>query len=86
MFVEKFTAKIYNQIFPMSILLNMPCETFRSTLYVRLETSGVNFTNVLRTAFTLVDPKCARRQSSQQCRLALLGSMGVKAVSRTLMI
>jgi len=47
--------------------------------------SAVNFINVLRTAFTHADPECAKRQSSQQCRLALLGPTSVKAVRRTMM-
>jgi len=46
---------------------------------------AVNFSNVLRTAFTHADPKCAKRQSNQQCRLVLLGTTDVKAVHRTLM-
>jgi len=46
---------------------------------------GLNFINVLSAAFTNVDPKCAKkRQSSQQCHLALLGPMSVKAARKTL--
>jgi len=51
-----------------------------SSLKIRL---GLNFTNVLRTAFTLVDPK--KRQTSQQCQLALLGPTSIKAVRKMLM-
>jgi len=41
---------------------------------------GRNFINILRTAFTHVDPECTKkRQSSQQCHLALLGPTSVKA-------
>jgi len=47
-------------------------------------TSAVNFINVLRTAFTSVDPECAKRQSCQQCHLALLGPTIVKAAHKTL--
>ncbi len=47
-------------------------------------TSGLNFINVLLTAFMHVDPECAKRQSSQQCHLALLGPTSVKAASKTL--
>ena len=47
--------------------------------------AGVNFTNVLRTAFALVDPEIIRTQSSRQYHFTLLGSKCVKAVRRTLM-
>jgi len=47
---------------------------------------GVNFINVLRTAFTHADSKCAKKTvKSAQCRLALLGSTSVKAAYKTLM-
>jgi len=46
---------------------------------------GVNFFNVLHTAFTRADPKSVRTQSSLQCLFKLLGSASVKAVCRTLM-
>jgi len=46
--------------------------------------SGVNFINVLSTAFTHVDPECTKRQSSQQCHLALLGPTSIKAARKTL--
>ncbi len=45
---------------------------------------GLNFINVLCTAFTHVDPKCTKRRLSQQCHLALLGPMSVKAACKTL--
>jgi len=45
---------------------------------------GLNFINILRTAFTHVDPECAKKQSSQQCHLALLGPTSVKAARKTL--
>ncbi len=48
-------------------------------------TLGLNFINVLRTAFALVGPKSVRIQSSSQYLFTLLGSTGVKAVCRTLM-
>jgi len=47
--------------------------------------SGVNFINILRTAFALVDPKSVKIQLSHQCLFKLLGSTSVKAVHRTLM-
>jgi len=46
--------------------------------------SSVNFTNILLAAFKCKDPKSAKRQSSHQCRLALLGSLRVKAVHKML--
>jgi len=46
---------------------------------------GLNFINILSTAFTLADPKCAKKsQSSWQCRLALLGPTSVKAARKML--
>ena len=48
-------------------------------------TPDVNFINVLRTAFALVDPESVRTQSSHQYLFTLLGSTNVKAVRRTLM-
>jgi len=45
---------------------------------------GVNFTNVLQTAFTCADPKGAQRQSSHQCPFTLLESARVKAARKTL--
>ncbi len=48
-------------------------------------TPCVNFINVLRTAFALVDPESVRTQSSHQYLLTLLGSTSVKAVRRMLM-
>ncbi len=46
---------------------------------------GVNFINILRTTFSLVDPESVRTQSSCQYLLTLLGSTSVKAVHGTLM-
>ncbi len=47
--------------------------------------SGLNFINVLRTAFTLVDPKSVKKQLSHKYLFTLSGSTSVKAVHRTLM-
>jgi len=44
----------------------------------------INFTNVLLEAFTLADPISAKMKLSHQCCFALLGSLSVKAVSKTL--
>jgi len=48
-------------------------------------TPGVNFINVLRTAFTLVGPKSVKRYWQLDWVLTLWGTTGVKAVHRTLM-
>jgi len=45
---------------------------------------GVNFTNILRSAFTCEDPKNAKRQSSHQCLFALLGSTQARAPHKML--
>ena len=49
-----------------------------------VETPGVNFTNVLQAAFTLADPKSAKKSLKLSSFIALLGSVRVKAVRRTL--
>jgi len=46
---------------------------------------GVNFINILHTAFTHGGPKSVRTLSSCQYLFTLLGSASVKAVRRTLM-
>jgi len=46
---------------------------------------GVNFINILRTAFTLVGPKSVKRYWRLDWVLTLWGTTGVKAVRRTLM-
>ena len=48
------------------------------------QSSGVNFTNVLRAAFALVDPKSAKKAVKLSSFFALLGSSRVKAARRTL--
>ena len=45
---------------------------------------GVNFTNVLRVAFTPADLKSAIKLHNMTVFFALLGSVGVKATRRTL--
>jgi len=49
-----------------------------------IEILGVNFTNVLRAAFMITDPKSAKRQSSHKRLFALLDSAHVKAACKTL--
>ncbi len=48
-------------------------------------TPGLDFINILRTAFTPVVPQSVRTQSSRQYLFTLLGPTSVKAVRRTLM-
>jgi len=55
----------------------------RTTL-VKL-TPGLNFINVLHTAFTLVDPKSVKKIDNLIVIFTLLGSVSVKAVRITLM-
>jgi len=46
---------------------------------------GLNFINVLCTAFMLVDPQSVKIQLSRQYLLTLLGSTGTKSAHRMLM-
>jgi len=48
-------------------------------------TPGVNFINILHTAFTLVDPNSLNKIDNLTVFFTLLGSACVKAVHRTLM-
>ncbi len=48
-------------------------------------TPGLDFINIIRTAFTPVVPQSVRTQSSCQYLFTLLGPTSVKAVRRTLM-
>jgi len=48
-------------------------------------TQGLNFINVLRTAFTCVDPESVRIQSNPQYLFTLLGSTCAKAARKMLM-
>ena len=45
-------------------------------------TSGVNFTNILCAAFMLTDPKSVKKTVNSSSFFALLGSTGVKALSK----
>ncbi len=47
--------------------------------------SGDNIINVLRAAFTLIDPKCVKKIDKLTVILMHLGSAIVKAACRTLM-
>ena len=60
----------------------------RSILFISGHLNGkfaVNFTNILRAAFTLADPKSAKKLLNLTAFFALLVSAGVKAARRTLM-
>ena len=46
--------------------------------------SGYNFTNVLQSAFTLADPKSAKKTVKSSSCFTLLGSASVKAAHRML--
>ena len=46
---------------------------------------SVNFINVLQAAFTLADPKSAKKTVKSSSFFALSGSVSVKAARRTLM-
>ncbi len=48
-------------------------------------TPGLNFINVLLTAFTLPDPKSVKKTVKLSIFFTLWGSTSVKAVHRTLM-
>ena len=52
---------------------------------LKLARPGVNFTNVLRAAFTLADPKSAKKLLNLTVFFALLGSTSAKAARRTLL-
>ncbi len=52
---------------------------------IPVQKTGLDFINVLRTAFTPVVPQSVRTQSSCQYLFTLLGPTSVKAVRRTLM-
>ncbi len=60
------------------------CLSWDKRAAAALQRPGVNFINVLRTAFVLVEPESIRTQSSCQYLFALLGSASVKAVYRML--
>jgi hypothetical protein len=54
---------------------------YNTTLWL----SSVNFINVLRTAFALIDPESVEKIDNLTVFFTLLGSAGVKGVRRTLM-
>ncbi len=63
----------------------LQCHSTKHGCNVTQTAPGLNFINVLRTAFTLVAPKIIRIQSNPQYLFTLLGSTCAKAVSRMLM-
>ncbi len=54
-------------------------------LWMKRTAPGVNFTNVLHAAFTLVDPEIVKKIDNLTVFFTLLRSVSVKAVRRTLM-
>jgi len=52
--------------------------------FKKLQTSGVNFTNILQAALTKADPKRAKKLSSHQSLFALLGFSRAKAACKML--
>ncbi len=62
-------------------------QLFLIALHITLmkPTPGVNFFNILHTAFALVDPKSVKKIDNLTVFFTLLGSASVKAVRRTLM-
>jgi hypothetical protein len=52
---------------------------------LEIKNPGVNFINILRTAFTIVDPESIKKIDNVTVFLTLLGSGRVKVVLRTLM-
>ncbi len=56
-----------------------------AALRTRFDVPGVNFINVLRTAFVLIDPESVKKIDNLTVFFTLLGSAGVQGVRRTLM-
>jgi len=57
----------------------------KSSVSLALLRSGVNFINIQRTAFMLVDPKSVKNIDNLTVFFTLLGSASVKSVCRMLM-
>jgi len=57
---------------------------FTDILHKVFKRAELNFINVLRTAFTLADPKSVKKTVKLSIFFMLLGSTSVKAVQRTL--
>ncbi len=47
--------------------------------------TGVNFTNIIQAAFTHADPEQAKKTDNLTVFFMLLGSLGIKALLKTLM-
>ena len=56
----------------------------KHVFHIKKTCSGVNFTNILRAAFVLADPKSTKKLLNLTVFFALLVSAGVKAARRTL--
>ncbi len=76
----KIICSLINQIFNF---LFQHCKKVEKTFF---QPPGVNFINILCTAFTLVDTKTVKKiQLSHKYIFTLSGSASVNAVCRTLM-
>jgi len=57
---------------------------FWTYIFQRWWRAGVDFTHILRAAFTHADPKSTKIQSSHPCLFSLLGSVHIKAACKML--
>ncbi len=76
---------IGSRLIDEKIMKDKPCFGRNEQFSFVLNNPGVNFINILCTAFTCADPKSIRTKSRCQYLFTLLGSASVKAVHRTLM-
>ncbi len=67
---------------PTRWIRSWSCQKFSTTAWF---STGVNFTNILRKAFTLKDPKSVKHIDNLTVFFTLFGSAHVKTVLRTLM-
>ncbi len=79
---------------PGALLQSSPLKVFFLKIFNRIlllsqigleKPPGLSFINVLRTAFTLADPKRVKKTVKLSIFFTLLGSTGAKAAHRTLM-
>jgi hypothetical protein len=68
-----------------TLFVSFPNEKIVIGKQMKLDTTGVNFTNVLSAAFTHSDPKSAKKTVKLSVFFAHSGSAHVKAARRTLM-
>ncbi len=69
--------------FRLSLVIGVAITFLLTVMLVyAIMTPGVNFINIQRTAFTLVDPKSVKKIDNLTVFFTLLGSASVKAVHR----